>query len=266
VQEGKLAYTDTLAHVLPNYPDKEAAQKITVHHLLTHTSGLGDIFTPEFFAHKDQYRKPTDYFPLFAHQPLRFEPGAGWSYSNAGFVVLGAIIERLSGRSFFDEIRDHVFRPAGMNDSGYFGVDEVTPNRAEGYTRAEEDVLGIEPRRSNVQTLPLRGSPAGGCYSTAPDLFRFAQALRSHKLLRPELTETITRQQAKGPGGATGYGFEVQEINGKAIVGHGGGAPGMNTDLRIFLDGSYTIVILGNYDPPAAQMLGEQIPGFGARQ
>ena len=93
VEAGKLKYTETLAEALPDYPEKEVAQKITLHHLLTHTSGLGDIFTPEFDKKKESLHEIKDYLPLFVHQPLRFAPGAGWSYSNAGFVVLGLVIE-----------------------------------------------------------------------------------------------------------------------------------------------------------------------------
>src|SRR4029079_16154267 len=96
VQAGKLKYTDTVADVLPDYPNKEVARKITVHQLLTHTSGLGDIFGPEFQRTKDSLHDLKDYLPLFVNQPLRFEPGKDWSYSNAGFIVLGLIIEHVS--------------------------------------------------------------------------------------------------------------------------------------------------------------------------
>ena len=116
VQAGKLSYDTTLAKVLPEYPNKEVAAKITIHHLLTHTSGLGDFFKPEFFQNREKYRNPKDYFPIFANDPLRFEPGKSWSYSNAGFIVLGAVVENASGQNYFEYVRDHIFSPAGMKD------------------------------------------------------------------------------------------------------------------------------------------------------
>ena len=118
VEAGKLRFTDKLIDVLPDYPNKENARQITVHHLLTHTSGLGDIFGPKFFATKDSLRDLADYLPLFVEQPLRFTPGAKWSYSNAGFITLGLIIEKLSGQSYYDYVQQHIYAPAGMTRSG----------------------------------------------------------------------------------------------------------------------------------------------------
>jgi hypothetical protein len=104
VEAGKLRFTDKLADVLPDYPNKEVAQKINIHQLLTHTSGLGNIFGPEFFEKKDSLRTLADYLPLFVDKPLQFQPGAKWSYSNAGFLVLGLVIEKLSGQSYYDYV------------------------------------------------------------------------------------------------------------------------------------------------------------------
>ncbi|HZT42713.1 MAG TPA: serine hydrolase domain-containing protein [Chthonomonadaceae bacterium] len=272
VQAGKLSYQDTLANVLPEYPNKETAAKITLHHLLTHTAGLGDIFVPEFFQNRERYRKPADYFPLFAHQPLLFAPGTGWSYSNAGFVVLGAVIEKVSGQDYFDYIREHVYTPAGMHDTDSYEMNQVVPNLAVGYMRYDdEDPFGIEPRRSNWMFLPWKGNPAGGGYSTAPDLLKFAQALRGHKLLNAALTETITSGKVDtpfGPDRRYGYGFGESLFNGRSVRGHNGGGPnsGINSDLEMFWDGSYTVIVMGNYDAPAAQDLATKICTFLSRQ
>jgi D-alanyl-D-alanine carboxypeptidase len=268
VQAGKLSYDTTLAKVLPEYPNKEVAVKITVHQLLTHTSGLGDFFKPEFFQNREKYRNPKDYFPIFANDPLRFEPGKDWSYSNAGFIVLGAIVENASGQNYFEYVRDHIFAPAGMKDTASYAVHDIVPNLGTGYTRFDNgDPLGIEPRRNNVMTLPMQGSPAGGGYSTAPDLLRFAQALRAHKLVSAELTEKLTSGKVDTPMGARySYGFIEEMIDGKSVRGHSGGAPGINSYLNIFWDGSYTVIVQGNYDPPAAQELGGKITRFLAKQ
>jgi D-alanyl-D-alanine carboxypeptidase len=268
VQAGKLSYDSTLAKVLPEYPNKEVAAKITVHQLLTHTSGLGDFFKPEFFQNREKYRNPKDYFPIFANDPLRFEPGKSWSYSNAGFIVLGAIVENASGQNYFEYVREHVFTPAGMKDTASYAVHDIVPNLGTGYTRFDNgDPLGIEPRRNNVMTLPMQGGPAGGGYSTAPDLLRFAQALRANKLVSAELTEKLTSGKVDTPMGAKySYGFIDEVIEGKSVRGHSGGAPGINSYLNIFWDGSYTVIVQGNYDPPAAQELGGKITRFLAKQ
>lgn len=251
VQAGKFKYTDTLAQVLPDYPNKEIAQKITIHQLLTHTSGLGDIFTPEFDKVKDQLHDLKDYLPLFVNQPLQFEPGKSWSYSNAGFIVLGLIIEKQSGQSYYDDVQQHIYKVAGMKSTGAFPKTEKVPNLAVGYT-AMGSADGTY--RPNWDTLPYRGMSAGGMDSTVGDMLRFANALRDHKLLNAELTQTVItgKVDTPRPGAKYAYGFENSDEGSHHIFGHSGGAPGMNGDLGIYDDG-YTVVVLSNLDPPAAQ-------------
>ena len=258
VQAGKLKYTDRLADVLPDYPNKEVARKITIHQLLTHTSGLGDIFGPEFAQKKDSLHEIKDYLQLFADKPLRFEPGAGWSYSNAGFIVLGLVIEKVSGENYYDYVQKHVYDVAGMKSSGSFPKTEKVPNLAVGYTRRDEEGKLV----NNWDTLPWRGMSAGGGDSTVGDLLRFAEALRGHKLLNGELTETvITGKSQPGPDASHkyAYGFEEDFVAGHRVVGHGGGAPGMNGMLDILMDNGYTVVVLANLDPPAAQNVASYI-------
>jgi CubicO group peptidase (beta-lactamase class C family) len=257
VQAGKLKYTDTLAAVLPDYPDKEVARKVTIQQLLTHTSGLGDIFVPEFDQKKDSLHDIKDYLQLFAGKPLKFEPGAGWSYSNAGFIVLGLVIERVSGESYYDYVQRHIYDAAGMKASGSFPKTEKVPNLAVGYMR--DDDCKLVP---NWETLPWRGMSAGGGDSTAGDLLRFAEALRSHKLLNAEMTETIVTGKTQPGHDANrkyAYGFEEHFVAGHRVVGHSGGAPGMNGELDIRMDDGYTVVVLANLDPPAAQRLAAYI-------
>ena len=273
VAAGKFSFTDKLATVLPAYPNKQAAEKIAIHHLLTHTSGLGDFFgNPEFRPHRERYKNPVDYFPLFANDPLRFEPGVRFSYSNAGFIVLGAIVERHSGENYFDYVRKHIFLPAGMNDTDSYELTEVVPNLAVGYAHFEDDPMGADPRRSNIAFLPWKGSPAGGGYSTASDLLKFASALRAHKFLNEELTELVTSPKLPMAGSPRkadyGYGFTSQKVSGREIRGHGGGGAnsGINSVLEMFWNGSYTVIVLGNYDSPAAEDLAHQICEFLALQ
>lgn len=271
VEAGKLSFTDTLAEVLPDYPNQAFARAATIHHLLTHTSGIGGTaFPPELFEQRDRYRRPADYLPLFADEAPLFPPGARFEYANHGYLVLGLVIERLSGQDYDDYVREHVFEPAGMRDTAARAWDEVTPNLAVGYMRGPADPLGLQPRRTNVSMLPFRGSPAGGGYSTVDDLLAFAHALRDHRLVGAAMLETLTAPKVetpwKDPARRYGYGFLSHHRNGREIRGHGGGAPGINGELQIFQDGSYTVAVLGNYDHPNALAVADEISAFLARQ
>ena len=176
-EKGRLAFTDPVGKHLPDYPNKAVAEKVTLHHLLTHTSGVGDYFNDKYMeAAKDRFRTVRDFFPLFVDKPLEFEPGSRFRYSNAGFMILGAVIEKVSGQSYFDYVRDHVYKPAGMTDTDAYEMDQDTPNLATGYTRMNlqgQSVAG--PRRNNLFLHVVKGGPAGGGFSTAEDLIRFAR-------------------------------------------------------------------------------------------
>ncbi|MEP7336242.1 MAG: serine hydrolase [Acidobacteriota bacterium] len=223
IEQGKLAWDDKLGKFLPDYPNKEAAEKVTIRHLVEFRSGIGDFFGKKFEATpKERIRTINDYLPLFADQPLAFEPGTKNVYSNGGYIVLGAIIEKITGQTYFDYVRDHIFKPAGMTSTDSYFSDAKTPNLAEGYRRNDKG-----ERVNNVDTRPGRGSSAGGGYSTAEDLLKFANALREYKLLSPEVSRRILSRAAVA-----------------------GGAPGINAELEI--GPAYTVVVLGNYDPPNA--------------
>jgi CubicO group peptidase (beta-lactamase class C family) len=159
-QAGKLNFTDPLARFLPDYPNKDAASKLTIHHLLTHTGGTGDIFGPEYARHRESLRDLKDYMSLYGRRGLAFEPGARWEYSNYSFVLLGLVIEKVSGRSYYDYVRDRMFKPAGMTSTDSFPESTAVPDRSVGYTR-ERGAL-----HPNTATLPPRGTSAGGGYST----------------------------------------------------------------------------------------------------
>ena len=260
--QGKLAFTDTIRKHLPDslYPSP-AADRITIQQLVTMTSGLGDIFGEKYDATpKDRLRALADYLPLFAAEPLLFEPGAGRSYSNAGYVVLGLIVERVSGESYYDYVRDHVFAPAGMTDTGDWPQDAVVPNRAVGYTRegggtgksGEAKVAGSE--RPNLYALPARSSSAGGAYATALDLLRFDQALRGDRLLSREYGDWFFSGKASPP--AAGVRTAASPPARAGGFGIAGGTAGANAVLESDLDTGYTIVVLSNLDPPSAESLG----------
>ncbi|MGE0129889.1 MAG: serine hydrolase [Blastocatellales bacterium] len=236
IEQGKLSLDDTLGKHLPDYPNKEAAAKATIKHLLDMQSGIGDFFGPKFDAtSKDRIRAIKDYLPLFAGQPLKFEPGTRRAYSNGGYIVLGAIIEKVTGQSYYDYVRERIFKPAGMENTESFEAGASVSNLAAGYTRNEKGSEKGE-RVNNVNTRPARGSSAGGGYSTAEDLLKFTIALQNNKLLNPENSRKI--------GGGLGIA---------------GGAPGINAVLEFNSNNGYTIIVLSNYDPPSAESVSEQI-------
>ena len=252
-QEGKIKLDAPLSTYLPDYPNKELASKVTIHQLLTHTGGTGDFFGPEYNAHRLELRTLADYVALFGSRPLRFEPGSKWEYSNYGFILLGRVIERVSGISYYDYVARRVFAPAGMTSTGSEPEDSIVAQRSIGYTRRTGTV---EP---NTATLPWRGTSAGGGYSTVRDLLRFADALRAHKLLDARHTELLTTGKVETPGGGKyAYGFGDNTTNGLRCVGHNGGAPGMNGDLEI-CDNGYVVAVLANMDPPAAGRISDFI-------
>jgi CubicO group peptidase (beta-lactamase class C family) len=269
VAAGKMSFSDKLSALLPDYPNRAVADKVTVHQLLTHTSGMGDALKPEMREKKKQFRAPRDYFRLFVYDPLSFEPGSSWRYSNAGYIVLGVIIEKVSGQSYFDYVREHVFMPAGMTNTGYFELDEVVPNLAIGYARFDDDALGIGPRRNNGVFAGYKGSSAGGGYSTAPDLLRFACALREHRLLTSPMTEEVTSGKVAAEGDRYGYGFwDWKKQFGCDVRGNSGGGPGsgIDSELHIFWEGPYTVIVMSNYDPPGGTMLARSISEFLSQQ
>ena len=260
-QAGKLRFDDPIGKHIKDYPNQDVATNVTIHHLLSHTGGTGDIFGPEFDKNRHSLRTLADYVALYGKRGLEFEPGAKWEYSNYGFLLAGVIVDRVSGQSYYDYVRQHIFRAAGMNDTDSYPEDAKVAKRSVGYTR--EGGGGLKP---NSDTLPYRGTSAGGGYSTVGDLYRFARALLGHKLLSADYTKTVTSAKVDTPGGKYGYGFGIGGEGGVSEFGHGGGAPGMNGDLRIFPESGYIVAVLANLDPPAAtrvsQYIGLRLPGL----
>jgi CubicO group peptidase (beta-lactamase class C family) len=237
VQQGKLSLDKTIGAYWPDYPNREVANRVTVRHLLTHSGGTGDIFTPEYEAHRLEIRSLADYVKLYGNRPLAFEPGARTEYSNYGFILLGRLIEIVSGEDYQAYIQEHVFAPAGMTHSDSRPTSDQFSGRAVGYTKGSD---GLRP---NTPDLPWSGTSAGGGYSTVGDLLLFAKALQTGKLIDAALLQQAVTDQTH-----TGYGFGFYALKDGAY-GHGGGAPGMNGELHILPRQGYVIVVLANRDP-----------------
>ncbi len=254
-EAGKLRLDHPLAEYLPDYPNAAVARKVKIEHLLTHTGGTGDIFGPEFEKNRLKLRDLSDYVALYGKRDLKFEPGSKWEYSNYGFLLLGVLIEKISGESYYDYVRKHISKPAGMTRTDSLAENEQVEDRSVGYTRRAQQWA------PNTDTLPYRGTSAGGGYSTVLDLARFAQALTGHKLLSAKYTELVTTGKVDTPmgGGKYAYGFFDNRSDGVRLFGHGGGAPGMNGEFRIFPESGYAVAVLANLDPPAASVIADFI-------
>lgn len=254
MENGRLHPSDTVARLLPEHPIT-GADRITVEHLLDHRSGLGDIFVDEYFAaDKMRFRTALDHFPLFASKPLSFEPGTSMRYSNAGYIILGRIIEKLSGTSYDDFVREHVFQPAGMRSTAALDGDLPIENVATGYTR--RGVTGPLPEgevRSN-RYYYYRGSSAGGSHSNVEDLLKFARALKEGRLLSPPYTQWMLKG-APLPGQSAP---PKPPMPGKGRM-FGGGAIGLNASLGFDFNADCIVVTLANADPPMAMGVAEQM-------
>ena len=178
---------------------------------------------------------------------MSFEPGSRYEYSNYGFILLGALIEAVTGQSYYDYVREHVFAPAGMTATDSLPESEDVPGRAVGYTKPEDSWV------SAADALPWRGNAAGLGYSTVGDLKRFADALTSGVLLSDTMLAEATHAHA--PALQYGFGFEIFRSRRTEVYGHGGAFPGMNGVLRIYPELGYVVVVLSNLDPPAAEQL-----------
>jgi CubicO group peptidase (beta-lactamase class C family) len=249
VERGLLSVEAKVGDILPDYPQREAASQVTIHQLLTHTSGFGDYFeSPLLPAGLSGLDGLGDYFALFADEALLFPPGSATSYGNSGFIVLGLVIEKITGMSYYDAVRESVFLPAGMTSTGSFAQDEDFLPRALGYTTV--DYYGEETGTlsDNGSLLPLRGGSAGGGYSTVGDLYRFSRALLEHRLLEAATTELTLGGKAKtrNPDTVFAYGFMDRMEVGRRVVGHGGGFAGVVNTFSVYVESGTTVVVLSN--------------------
>lgn len=242
VERGRVALDAPIARYLPDYPDRAFAARATVRQLLNHTSGLGSYWGPEFERRRASLQAPADHLPLFVNEPRPFEPGERFRYSNAGFQVLGMIIERASGLSFYDYVQRHIFSPAGMTRTGYYGPSGEAPDAtALGYT---DDGGAL---RDNESGREIRGGPAGGGFSTVDDLLRFGRALLGGRLLQRATLEQLTTGSSDG--GRYGLGFMTIGAGAARAFGHNGGAPGMATWFLVWPERGVIEVLLTNRDP-----------------
>ncbi|MFC1898091.1 serine hydrolase [Candidatus Cloacimonadota bacterium] len=241
IEAGKLKTTDTLADYLPDCPIPEK-NDITIHHLLTHSSGLYDYANDEVIFETLQIREIEEFIPFVYGQGLLFQPGEDLSYSSGGYILLGAIIEKISGLKYSDYLEQNIFKPASMYNSALLYAEDVSPNKAEGYKQLNKEKF------ENRKLLDFPGSSAGGIYTTAADLLKYFQALVDTKLLSNEninlmLTPNMKQDQKSE---IPAYGWWITYINNQKAIFHTGGTPGFSSSLYHFPDQNYTAIVLSN--------------------
>ncbi len=254
VRDGLVAFDTPVVDVLPaDRRPSTLLPTVTVHHLLCHTSGIADYCEEDEDspAHLADYAdlwpdlpsyamtRPADFLPLFGHLPPYRPPGERFQYSNAGYIVLGLVVETLTGRAFTDVVEERVFAPAGMSDSGFFRLDEPVPDVAVGYRRSSPD----GPWRSNVYSIPVIGGGDGGALVTARDLDRFMRAYADGTLLGPLREAVLTRHVDAGDGFGQGYGVYLYP---DGRYGHGGGDPGVEALVHRWPEEDVHLVVLVN--------------------
>lgn len=251
VEAGKLSLDATLDRYLDaSWLNPQAARRITVWRLLTHTSGLQpDAMSALAKQPRDRFRELADFKPLVRDAQPAFEPGARFEYSNTGMLLVGAVIAQASGEDYYAYVRRHILEPAGMTSTGAFAADDPVENVAMGYRRAPDSPYGW---RENTLLAPLRAMPAGGGYSTVADLHRFAVALQTGKLISQASLARLWTDQDQHNYGA---GFEVNRGAIGRAVGHSGFFYGVSTRMRLYLDRGYVAVVLANIDRATPPLL-----------
>ena len=247
-ERGKLNIDDPVSKYMPDAP--AAWSKITVYNVLTHTSGI-----PSFTGFSD-YRStewkdtnPAELVARFRDKPLDFEPGTKFNYSNSGYILLGYLIEKISGQKYGDFLQQNIFTPLGMKDTGIDSNAAILPQRAQGYHRSPH---GIEHDGYISMTIPFS---AGALYSTTGDLLRWEQGLFGGKVLKPEsLTRMTTPFKSD-----YGFGVFIRHADGHRLITHGGGIEGFNTSLNYYPDDKLTVIVLGNLTGGAPDQIASYI-------
>jgi CubicO group peptidase (beta-lactamase class C family) len=241
VEQGKLRLTDTASKFIDSsWLPVSITNRITVHQLLSHTSGLGSFFNETFSnTPRDKLREIDDYKKLLKKDSLVISPGTRFLYSNTGMLLAGVIVEKVSGMSYYDYVRKYIYEPAGMEHTDCYDLDKPQENLAEGYIPDPDGGW-----KTNTFIHVIRGGPAGGGYSTVTDLYKFARAISTGKLVSDSSLSAMFTPYTPG----YGYGFVLENPTAGKIVGHSGGFPGLNSNLSFMPGKGYVIIVMSNYD------------------
>ena len=252
MEKGKLSLDDPIGQYLDMFP-KKIAEEVTIRHLLNMRSGWGDYWSNDHFINRiTRLRSVPEYMEFIKDIPLDFVPGTNFQHSNTGFIVAGAIIESVSGMDYYDYIRKNIYEPAGMTNTDSYDKDGPVVNLAMGYTNMNgADLEGTGYEWNNMYSLPPRGTPTGGGYSTVEDLLKFDKALRNFKLLSPGYTGYYLNRFEGTPGDF----FDPPN----RPYRFAGGAPGISSFIAMDFVRSYSVIVLSNYDFPVGIDVGTEI-------
>jgi CubicO group peptidase (beta-lactamase class C family) len=265
LEQGKVGLDRTLGTYLDGFPP-HVAGTVTVHQLLTHTSGMGDFlgspaYQRQHLAWTSAAQVMDGIMAIVKQSPLLFTPGTRYSYSNSGYATLGSVVARASGQSYYDYVRDHVFARADMTRSGFYTKTQwlTNPGIARPYSASAPGGKGTAQPGGQLTDVisgeDFIGSPAGNAFSTVLDMARFAGALTGGRLLSPAYASLMTSGKVPLPPqripselNMAGYGPDIRIVNNQIIVGHTGGAVGETADIDIYPGRDWVAVILSNYD------------------
>lgn len=267
VAEGRLSLGTPVVPYL-GLEGRAIAPDVTVHHLLTHTSGIADYFEGDDPAELERVLATipranladvAGFLPLFADRPARFAPGAQFEYNSAGYSLLGLLIEKASGLPYFDYVRQNIFARAGMADADFLPFDLVREGVAEGYIPVTAGDGAVAGWRRNIYAVPPYGSPDGGAYASVMDMIRFMRALRAGRLISPELVaEMLTPHATVSPQFAYGYGLWLLRSGEQLIrYGHTGEDAGVSARVMYYPEHDLDLVILCNQGGCAGRVLAE---------
>ena len=249
VEAGKLSYDDPLNKFV-EYPGRVSAGKISIKHLLSQTSGLGDYLSAKFTANVRRLKDIQSYLSILEYRPLAFEPGTGFQDSRIGYLLLGRVIEMVSGENYYEYIQHHIFQPAGMKDSFQDFLEPPNPKSAIRYENYFEKDHFVTKVYGTVSPLPARGAPDSATFSTAEDMIRFVAALRNGKLVSPRVYQLMTTPKPELGAKTYGYGFMVNKSpdEGRDVIGHDGDAPGLCAEYDLIRDlkEPCTVVVVSN--------------------
>jgi CubicO group peptidase (beta-lactamase class C family) len=255
-ERGRLTVRDPMSRYLSGLP--VAWQAITIHQLLTHTSGIPNYTNSPEIAKIDRTgATPQQMIELVANKPLDFSPGTNWNYSNSGYILLGMIVEKISGQSYPDFLKTNILEPLGMRDSGYDRAKDILHERASGYEIIDGHIVN-----ANFIDMSVPFS-AGGIYSTVEDLYRWNEALAENgKLLTADsLKQMFTEYpEASHERQHYGYGVVISHLKfGRLLYYHGGGVEGFSSSIQRYPNDRVCIVVLSNLDSYKPWELGDQI-------
>lgn len=243
-ERGKLKLNDPIKRYMPEAP--AAWDKITIFNLLTHTSGIPNFTSfPDYASLESFAATPEQLVARFREKPLDFQPGEDWNYSNSGYVLLGYLIEKISGESYAQFVKENIFKPLEMADSGYDSNPAIIQNRASGYAHGPN---GLVNAGYIDMTIPLS---AGGLYSTTEDLLRWEKGLFERKLLSAASFKAMTTPFKDD----YAFGLLVHAVDGHQVIEHGGGIEGFNTRLAYYPEDKLTVIVLGNVNGAAPDVI-----------